>query len=189
MPEQISQNKKWKSIIIEFIQIALIALVISILIKYFLIQPFYVKGASMEPNFHNHEYLIINKIIYQLDNPQRGDVIVFKYPKSLNDYYIKRVIGLPKERIKITGTKITIYNKENPKGKIFDENKFLSEEYKIDKNIDITLREDEYFVLGDNRRHSFDSSIDSFGPLKRKFIIGKTWIRVWPFDKFTIFKN
>jgi signal peptidase I len=189
MPKQISQNKKWKSIIIEFIQIALIALAIVIPIRYFLIQPFYVKGVSMEPNFYNHEYLIINKIIYRLDNPQRGDVVIFKYPKSLNDYFIKRIIGLPEERVKITGTKITIYNKENLKGKIFDENKFLPEEYKVNKNIDITLRKDEYFVLGDNRGHSFDSSANGFGSLEKKFIIGKAWIRAWPFNKFTIFKN
>jgi len=187
--KQISQNKKWISIIKEFIQMGLIALVIVIPIKYFLIQPFYVKGASMEPNFHEYEYLIINKIIYRLGNPKRGDVIVFKYPKSLNNYYIKRIIGLPEERVKIIGTKIIIYNKDNSEGKIFDENKFIPEEYKIDKNIDITLGKDEYFVLGDNRGHSFDSSADSFGSLERKFIIGKTWIRVWPFDKFTIFKN
>lgn len=189
MQEKNLKNKNWKSIFIEFIQMALIALAIVVPIRYFLIQPFYVKGASMEPNFHNHEYLIINKIIYRLDNPQRGDVVVFKYPKSLNDYFIKRVIGLPEERVKIIGTEITIYNKENPEGKIFDENKFLPEEYKVEKNVDITLEKNEYFVMGDNRGHSFDSSAEGFGPLKRKFIVGKTWIRAWPFNKFTIFKN
>ncbi|MEK7167283.1 MAG: signal peptidase I [Patescibacteria group bacterium] len=189
MQKQITQNKQWKSFIIEFIQMALIALAIVVPIRYFLIQPFYVKGASMEPNFHNHEYLIINKIIYRLNNPERGDVIVFKYPKSPNDYFIKRIIGLPEERVKILNKEITIYNKDNPEGKIFDENKFLPEEYKIEKNIDITLNKDEYFVLGDNRAHSFDSSAEGFGPLERKFIIGKTWIRAWPFNKFTIFEK
>ena len=191
MSEQISQNKDqnkgWRSFIKEFIQMALIALAIVIPIRYFLIQPFYVKGASMEPNFYNSEYLIVNKIIYRLGDPQRGDVVVFKYPKSLNDYFIKRVIGLPKERVKIIGKEITIYNKENPNGKIFNENKFLPKEYNVDKNVDITLGEDEYFVMGDNRGHSFDSSAEGFGSLERRFIVGKTWIRAWPFNKFTIF--
>lgn len=141
----------------------------------------------MEPNFHNQEYLIINKIAYRLGDPQRGDVIVFKYPKRVNDYFIKRVIGLPEERVKIIGTEITIYNKENPEGKIFNENKFLPEKYMVEKNVDVVLGKDEYFVMGDNRGHSFDSSAENFGSLERKFIIGKTWIRAWPFNKFTIF--
>ncbi|MEK9129792.1 MAG: signal peptidase I [Patescibacteria group bacterium] len=189
MQKQAIQNEKEKMSIKEFIQIILIALAIAFLIKYFLFQPFYVKGASMEPNFYNHEYLIVNKVIYRLNNPQRGDVVVFKYPKSSNDFYIKRIIGLPEEKVKIIGKEITIYNKENPNGKVFDENKFLPEQYKMEKDVDVTLGNDEYFVLGDNRAHSFDSSAESFGSLERKFIIGKTWIRAWPFNKFTIFKN
>ncbi|MBI5254729.1 signal peptidase I, partial [Candidatus Falkowbacteria bacterium] len=82
----------------DMVKVVCISLAIIIPVRYFLIQPFYVKGASMEPNFFDHEYLIINEIGYRFDAPQRGDIVVFKYPKDQSQYFIKRIVGLPGEK-------------------------------------------------------------------------------------------
>jgi signal peptidase I len=179
-------TNQFKDFIWETIKVIVISLVIIIPVRYFLIQPFYVKGASMEPNFYEHEYLIINEITYRLNEPQRGEVIVFKYPKDPSQYFIKRIIGLPGETVNITKGKIRIINKNNPQGFILDENKYLPGIF-TQGDINITLKNDEYFVLGDNRASSMDSRI--FGPIKKDVIIGRTWIRGWPFNRITIFEK
>jgi signal peptidase I len=176
--------KKIISYILEIIKIVIISLAIIIPVRYFLIQPFYVKGASMEPNFYDHEYLIIDEISYRFNEPKRGDIIVFKYPRDTSQYFIKRVIGLPNEEIEISDGKITVYNEENPDGAVIDET-YLKEGVKTSGNQTVTLGPDEYFVLGDNRSSSYDSR--SFGPITRNLIVGRTWIRGWPFDKIKIF--
>src|SRR3989339_174157 len=96
--------------VFEVIKVVLISLAIIIPVRYFLIQPFYVKGASMEPNFFDHEYLIINEIGYRLAKPQRGDIVVFRYPKDPRQYFIKRVIGLPGETMRIKDGKVFVIN-------------------------------------------------------------------------------
>src|SRR3989339_2004483 len=96
--------------VLEVVQIVIISAAIIIPIRYFLIQPFYVKGASMEPNFYDHEYLIIDEISYRFHEPQRGDIVVFRYPDDPSQFFIKRLIGLPSEIIKINDGKITIIN-------------------------------------------------------------------------------
>src|SRR3990167_7794169 len=98
----------------EIFKVVVISLAIIVPVRYFLIKPFYVKGASMEPNFYDHEYLIINEISYWLGEPERGDVVVFRYPFDPSQYFIKRVIGLPGETIKISGGKIVVINQEFP---------------------------------------------------------------------------
>lgn len=162
---------------------AIISLVIILPIRYFIIQPFFVLGASMEPNFKNGDYLIINEISYRLNKPARGDVIVFKYPNNPSQYYIKRVIGLPGEIITISDEKIVIKNKENPDGFTLKESYLPN--IGTNGNVSTTLGFDEYFVLGDNRGASSDSRI--WGPLKEKFIVGKALLRAFPFDKAGIF--
>lgn len=173
-----------KDFIWETLKVIVISLVIILPVRYFLIQPFYVKGASMEPNFYEHEYLIVDEISYRLNNPQRGEVIVFKYPKDPSQYFIKRVIGLPGETIKLADGKITVINKNNPQGFILNEDIYLPN---IDTqgNQNIELAQDEYYVLGDNRASSLDSRF--FGPIKRSDIIGRTWLRGWPFNRVAIF--
>ena len=94
----------------ETAKIIIISLAIIIPVRYFLIQPFFVRGASMEPNFHDGEYLIIDELSYRLGEPERGDVIIFKYPKDPSQYYIKRIIGLPTETVEIKDGQIIIYN-------------------------------------------------------------------------------
>ncbi|OGY41840.1 MAG: signal peptidase I [Candidatus Buchananbacteria bacterium RBG_13_36_9] len=173
----------------EIIKVVIISLAIIIPVRYFLIQPFYVKGASMEPSFHDHEYLIINEITYRINEPQRGDIIVFRYPKDPSQYFIKRIIGLPGEKIKIKDGKIFIYNSQYENGIELTEQIYLPDELETPNlgKTEYILENDQYFVLGDNREASLDSR--RFGPVPRRLIIGKAWIRGWPFDKITIFKS
>lgn len=169
----------------ETIKIAIISALIVVPIRYFVVQPFFVKGASMEPNFDDGQYLVIDEISYRLDEPKRGEVIVFRYPHNPSQYYIKRIVGLPGETIEVVGGGIIIYNERNPKGVVLNEAQYLGDGRKTVGNIRIVLEKDEYFVLGDNR----DASLDSrrWGPLDEDYIIGRVWLRMWPFDKMTVF--
>ncbi len=168
---------------LELIKIALLAGVTIGLVRYFLFKPFYVKGQSMEPNFYERDYLIIDEISYRFNQPERGDVVVFKAPVG-KDYYLKRIIGLPGERVKIEDNKVIIYNEQNPQGFLVEED-YLSEET-VGK-INQTLGEDEYFVMGDNRDESYDSR--RFGPIVKDDIVGKAWFRGWPFSRLSFLAN
>lgn len=170
--------------IFEFFIIIIISLAIVLPVRFFLVQPFFVKGSSMEPNFANGEYLIINELIYRIDSPQRGEVVVFKYPSDPRQYYIKRIIGLSGETIEIRDGYLKIYNQAKPEGFILDESKYLSPSEKTPGEYKITLKDDEYFVLGDNRIASFDSR--RWGPLPKEYIIGRAWLRAWPIAKAAV---
>ena len=173
--------------ILELVKITLISLAIVIPVRYFLVQPFYVRGASMEPNFYDRDYLIINEISYRFTEPSRGDVVVFKYPLNPREYFIKRIIGLPGETIEIKEGKVKIYNKLYPQGIVLDESSYLFPGTKTGGNLKISLGPDEYYLLGDNRNASLDSR--SFGPVPRKNIIGKVLLRGWPFSRFSKFEE
>ncbi len=170
----------------EITKVIFVSLAIVIPIRYFLIQPFFVKGASMEPNFEDGEYLIVNELSLNLQDPERGEVIIFRYPKDPSQYYIKRIIGLPGERVKIEGGKVYIFNRENPQGFALDESEYLYSLQATPGDVDFVLGGEQFFVLGDNRLASSDSRI--FGPISREAIIGKAWIRAWPFDRLTKFE-
>lgn len=161
----------------EILKIVIIALLIVIPIRYFLFQPFFVRGPSMEPSFANGDYLIIDELSYRFSAPQRGDVIVFKYPYNPSQRFIKRIIGLPGETVEIKNGKVIIYSSQG--GRILDESEYLSSNTQTPGEVRITLGNDEYFVLGDNRSVSADSR--SWGPLKREYIIGKVFLRAFPF--------
>ncbi len=162
-----------------------IAIALVLVIRFFLIQPFYVKGASMEPNFHDHEYLVIDEISYRLHQPERGDVIVIRYPRDPSQFFIKRLIGLPGETIEIHRDEVVITTAGSQT--IVLSEPYLAPDTPTTGEIRLTLASDEYFVLGDNRTASLDSR--SFGAVKKSYVVGRTWIRVWPFDRFRIFKN
>ncbi|MFH0912050.1 MAG: signal peptidase I [Patescibacteria group bacterium] len=152
---------------------------VAFLIRFFLIQPFYVSGQSMEPNFENNQYIIVDQISYRFHTPRRGDVIVFKYPLNTAFSFIKRIVALPGEQVSIHNGKVTIYSQEHPQG--FQ----LVEPYtKVATvaDLDTTLEDDEYFVLGDNRPVSSDSR--SWGVLPRDKIIGRVWVVLYPFEDF-----
>ncbi len=176
------ENKKQLHPILEIIQFALIALIIVIPIRMFVAQPFIVNGESMDNTFHSGEYLIVDQISYRFNNPASGDVIIFRYPNNLSMFFIKRIIAVPGDTISINGNVVTITNDSYPAGKI------LYEEYITDTTFDtfITkeLGEYEFFVMGDNRDRSSDSR--TWGVLHREHIIGKAFLRLFPFDRIGI---
>lgn len=171
---------------LELIKIVIISLAIIIPVRYYLIQPFIVRGSSMEPNFSDGQYLIIDEISYRFQEPKRGDVVVFKYPKDTSQYYIKRIIGLPLETVEISGGKITIYNNEYPEGAIISE-PYLIIDHETPGDLKVSVPYNEYFVLGDNRKASSDSRV--WGLLPRQDIIGKAWISGWPPEHFGTIKS
>ncbi len=172
----------------EVVKVVAISLAIILPVRYYLIQPFYVKGASMEPNFHDHQYLIVDEISYRFSAPQRGHVVVFRYPKNPQEYFIKRIIGLPNEGVQIKDGQVIIYNQEHPNGLELEE-EYLPENLKTynDSDWKINLGEGEYYVLGDNRVASRDSR--SFGAVDKSFIIGKILFRGWPLTNITLFNK
>lgn len=170
----------------EFVRIFIIAAAIILPIRLFLIQPFYVKGESMEPNFYEAEYLIIDKLTPYFKPYVRGEVIVFRHPKTERHYLIKRVIGLPGERVEIKNKIITIYNKEHPNGLILNEKEYGPRTLRPE-NIDFVLDNLHYVVLGDNRQVSLDS--ERFGPIGADQIVGRVAFRGLPIDRVTFFKT
>ena len=155
----------------------LIILLIVVPVRIFIAQPFIVNGASMDPTFEHGEYLIVDQVSYRFNKPERGDVIVFKYPNDTRQFFIKRVVGLPGERIKIDGTEVTIFNETFPEGTVLDE-PYIKSKSRHGSKPDITLSNSEYYVLGDNRLESSDSR--SWGPLRKELIIGRPLIRLLP---------
>lgn len=184
-PEE-AKSKAALGFLFELIQVAAISLAIIIPVRYFLIQPFYVKGASMEPNFFDHEYLIIDELTYKFGNPNRGDIVVFRYPNDPKQFFIKRVIGLPGETVEISNGHIKIFNDKNPNGFVLPEQEYLDQVFTASTQT-VTLKSDEYFVLGDNRIASLDSRY--FGPIKRTAIVGRVWLRGWPLDRWKVFND
>ena len=170
----------------DLLKVVCVSLAIIIPVRYFLIQPFYVKGASMEPSFYDHEYLIIDEISYRFNDPSRGDIIVFKYPKDPSQYFIKRIIGLPGEVVDISDNRVYIHGADDNKQKfLLEENEYLPDENRALDSRKWTLGPDEYYVMGDNREYSLDSR--RFGPVDSSLIIGRVWFRGWPFWRFTTF--
>ncbi|MGB8452601.1 MAG: signal peptidase I [Anaerocolumna sp.] len=163
----------------------LIVIVSVLLIHQFVGQQIEVSGSSMESTLHNEDHLILEKVSYEIDKPKRYDIVVFRpYSEDKDTYYIKRVIGLPGETIQIIGSDIYINGQ------------LLNEDYGnypianggIAKE-PIVLGKDEYFLLGDNRNNSKDSRDSSIGAVKRSSIIGRAWVRIWPFDDFGVLKH
>lgn len=171
----------------EIVKIVVVSLAIIIPIRYYLVQPFFVKGASMAPNFEDGEYLIIDELSYRLSGPKRGDVIIFRYPLDPSQYYIKRIIGLPGETIEIEDGKVVVSSGKNPEGVILDESNYLKEKEATPGNLKITLDTNDYFVLGDNRRASSDSR--RWGALPRHMILGRVLLRAWPVERAGIFNS
>lgn len=188
-PEDMSEERsalgKVGLFILEVVKVALLAGVTIGLVRYFLFKPFYVKGQSMEPTFLEHEYLIVDEISYRFREPERGEVVVFRSPVTDNEYYIKRVIGLPGERVSVQNNKVVVYNDAYPQGIVVSEEAYLVEP--TPGNVTVTLEADEYFVLGDNRDASFDSR--RFGAVSRNNIVGRTWLRGWPIQRISIFEK
>lgn len=180
-----ARKEELRETLAEIIKVFILAVAVILPIRLFLIQPFYVKGASMEPNFYENEYLIVDKLSPHFKPYERGEAIVFRFPAAERKYLIKRIIGMPSERVVIQNRQIAIYSAEYPDGRALKEDAYNP--YLLrDQTIDETLASDEYFVLGDNRPVSFDSEI--FGPLKANQITGRVFFRGWPIERLELFK-
>lgn len=169
----------------EVLEVVAISLFTVFIIRTYLVQPFLVSGASMDPTFTSGNYLIIDELSYRFRDPIRGEVIVFKYPGDKKTFYIKRIISLPGERVVIGEGSVKIYNQENKEGFVLAES-YLNSDLKTLGNSDMTLGKDEYFVMGDNRNQSFDSR--SWGSVSREAIIGITRVRLLPVTKVNLFE-
>ncbi len=160
----------------EILRFSLIALIIVIPIRMFIAQPFIVSGASMEDTFHSGEYLIVDQLTYHFEQPERGDVIIFRYPKDPSKFFIKRLIGLPGDTVTISGSTVTITNEANPSGFILEEPYIKS--MRQGTTLTEELGEREYFVMGDNRDQSSDSRV--WGVLQEERIVGRAFLRLFP---------
>jgi signal peptidase I len=179
-----SSSSRWA----EIVHVVLLTLAIVIPVRVFLANPFKVQGASMEPNYFDKEYLIIDELSYRLHAPIRGEVIVFRPPTDPTKFFIKRVIGLPGDTVELMNGVVKIYNAEHPNGWVLDESSYLdltdlSEEERASMSMrPLTLGEDEYFVMGDNRRASYDSRF--FGAIQEESIVGRAFVRGWPVHRW-----
>ncbi len=180
MPPQNTPTKKssfWK----ELVSYAVFALIIVVPIRLWIAQPFVVNGSSMDTTFANGQYLIVDEISYHLHEPQRGDVLIFKYPLDTTKYFIKRIIGLPGDTVTVNSDKVTITDKQYPNGITLNEPYISSRTF---GNQTTTLTADQYFVLGDNRIVSSDSRV--WGIVPRSDIVGTPVLRLLPFSKIGI---
>jgi signal peptidase I len=167
----------------EILNFALVALVVVLPIRMFIAQPFIVSGASMETTFSSGQYLIVDQISYRFDEPKRGEVIIFRYPKDPSKFFIKRIIGIPGDTIDISGNVVTIINAEHPEGVTLEE-PYIHDMAPTTKLTE-TLGDEEYFVMGDNRNASSDSRM--WGVLQRDKIVGRTFLRLYPLSKIELF--
>lgn len=180
-------KKSLKAFLYSFWEVAeavIVAFAVVLIVRNYLIQPFLVSGASMEPTFSSGDYLLVDELTYRFREPERGEVTVFKYPGNESVYFIKRIIGLPGDRVVISGGKITVFNNAHPGGLTLDE-KYLGTRF-TSGNVDVTLDPSQYFVLGDNRNFSFDSR--SWGDVQRGEIVGMVRVRLWPLNRVMAFE-
>ncbi|HBH46123.1 MAG: signal peptidase I [Candidatus Jacksonbacteria bacterium RIFOXYC2_FULL_44_29] len=191
-------NSVWRSIldfILELVKVTVICAVIIILVRWLLFQPFYVNGASMEPSYYDGEYLIIYQLPFRFADrfhpfteANRGRTIIFHPPNDPAQFYIKRLIGLPGERVKITEGQVYIYNSENQQGFLLSEGYLPLGTQTLSGNYDdIQLGLNEIYVLGDNRAHSLDSR--RLGAIPISNVIGEPVLRGWPWDRFGVIKK
>ena len=148
------KSQKRGSAVFDFIKFIFIVAIIVIPVRFLVAQPFLVSGASMEPTYHDGDYLIVDEISYRVSDPKKDDVIIFRYPKIPKVFFIKRIIALPNEEIVLDGK-------------------------------EIKLKNDEYFVMGDNRDASSDSRV--WGPVPKKLIVGRSIVRLGPLNKIGLF--
>ena len=158
---------------------ALLVLIIVLPIRLYVAKPFIVSGTSMFPTFDTWHYLIIDQLSYRLDEPKRGDVIVFRYPQNPSRFFIKRIIGLPGETVTLEGTTTTITNDDHPEGFVLAE-PYVDDGHQKETDMVMRLGDDEYFVMGDNRKASADSRY--WGPLEEERIVGRAYVRLFPFN-------
>lgn len=165
-------NQNFVTTIKEILQTAFISFGIFLFVYIFLVQPHRVQGISMEPNFESGELLLTEKVTYRFSKPQLYDTVVFEAPIGNKADFIKRIIGVPGDTVKIENGEVVVNGSKLEENYIDDV---------TDGNLTLTLADNEYFVLGDNRSSSSDSR--TFGPIKKNSIKGKVWLVYWPIVK------
>lgn len=174
--------EKRENFFTELLKFALVALIIVVPVRLFVAKPFLVSGQSMDPTFANGQYLIVDELTYHFNAPQRGDVIIFKYPKNPSEFFIKRIVGLPGEAVYVHSDSVSVKEKG---GTVLA----LPEPYVVNRGNGgeqvYSVGAEEYFVMGDNRPESSDSR--SWGLLPRGNIVGRAFLRLLPVQKFSIF--
>ena len=182
-----SSNNFWKTVW-EWAKVIIVAVLISLPIRYFVVEPFIVNGASMDPTFSTGQFLLVDRLSYRFEKPSRGDVVVFQYPNNPDIYYIKRIIGLPGETISIKDGVVTITSSDSAAASsslvtssstiVTLTEPYIATEHLSHDNSKITLSPTQYFVMGDNRSQSSDSRV--WGPLESHFITGRPLFRFLP---------
>lgn len=177
MPEERSD-----SFFTELLKFVVIAAVIVLPVRLFVAQPFIVSGESMSPTFENGEYLIVDELSYRLAAPERGDVVIFRYPRNPSEFFIKRIIGLPGETVVIQGGAVSIKQTDGtvitlPEPYVKNTGNGRDSTYEVDQN--------SYFVMGDNRPESSDSRV--WGLMPKDNLIGRAIVRLLPIDLAGIF--
>lgn len=173
--QQAPTDQKRSKLFIENALYILVAVLLAMVVQRFIVRPFVVNGESMDPTFKTGDYLLIDEVTYRFQEPQRGDVVVFRAPPEPDKFFVKRIVGLPGDTVSIGGSVVTITNKEHPKGMV------LSEPFIIHtglNSLSVTVPEGEYFVMGDNRSGSYDSR--SWGTLPKSEIRGRAFLRLLP---------
>lgn len=176
--------RKFLASLLEVFEIAVIAVGAVFIVRTFFVQPFLVSGTSMYPNFSNGDYVLTDELTFRIRPPERGEVVVFHDPQDWSTYFIKRVIGLPGDRVVIKDNSITVYDTAHPQGLLLDEH-YLPSGTVTSGNYDVTLSSSTYYLLGDNRAFSYDSR--SWGPLPAKNIVGLVRLRLWPVNEIQAF--
>jgi len=175
--------EKQKSFVRDLLEIVLLALAIYVIIM-FLVQTVHVMGQSMEPTLQNNDFLVASKIAYHLGSPQRGDIVIFRPSSDPTKDYIKRIIALPGEHLRINHAQVFI------NGHLLKE-PYLSEKWTVsdswNQGDEQVMPPDEFFVMGDNRNHSTDSRL--LGPQRKDQFLGKAWVRIWPLSELTMFSD
>ncbi len=187
--------RKFFASFLEVLEIAIVAVVAVYLVRTFFIQPFLVSGSSMVPTFENGDYVLVDEFTYRIRPPERGEVVVFHDPQDWSTYFIKRVIGLPGETVKISDNTVTVFNGTYPNGLALDETYLPMGTPVSIESCDggqisgsvctYTLSSSTYLMFGDNRAESYDSR--SWGPLPAKNIVGLVRVRLWPINEITAF--
>ena len=176
-------QKKEENFFKEILKASVIALIIVIPIRFYVAQPFIVSGASMSPTFESGNYLVVDQLSYRFEEPQRGDVVIFKYPRDTSKFFIKRIIGLPGETLILKNGILTIANSTHPNGFTFEE-PYIAKKGQVSGTFSVTLDGNEYFVMGDNRNQSSDSRI--WGPLQKDLIVGRAFLRLFPIRQVNV---
>lgn len=184
-PSLSSKRSKRSRTFLELVLLVVIAFFIVIPIHFFVAQPFLVAGDSMIPTFHENDYLVIDRISYRFEKPARGEVVIFRYPLDPSFYFIKRIVGIPGDTVRIDKNVVTITDTNGVLMQSIIEPASVSLSNRVLLNATTTLARDEYFVLGDNGGASADSR--EWGPLQDKFIIGRALVRLWPLTKVGMF--